>query len=182
MLSVTKATNEKILLSTSSTSGFIDEIQDNYEYLFLAKKYLTKKILDSLKVGYTYMFEVLDPTDIHIVDNEYNTIFFLAIRNINTADYYLPNDTIFDNFVKQTSVSVPTEFNLKKVQAILKANQNEDNLDNPTLEGFVCYINKIPKIKFKTSSYLMKKSRIRKGKDNIYAKSLLGLRSQTILK
>jgi len=128
-----------------STTGSLDS-----DFVTLAEKYITP-LKDALDMGYTYMFEIVDPSDPHII-KENTGAYFLGRRNISTGVLDIPDPAI-------PSVS---EVKLREFGAFIprysvcRFSDLVNEAKNSQREGFVVYT-ATTVLKIKSPYYLTKK-------------------------
>lgn len=126
-----------------TTTGSMDS-----DFVDLATKWVNTLNVDKFVEGYTYLFEVCDKTDPHIVD-EQEGIYLLSIRRKYTGSY-IRREIVEDE---------QSALNSKVINWV-------DISD--TKEGWVYYDNQgTPVAKTKTPHYLSKKALMRMGKKSV---------------
>ena len=130
-----------------STTGSLDS-----DFVTLAEKYITP-LKYSLDVGYTYMFEIVDPSDPHII-KEKTGAYFLGRRNISTGELERPmqlNTELIRTELRleRLGVMIPKVLTLRFSDVVNKAK-------NSQREGYVVY-SATTTLKIKSPYYLTKK-------------------------
>lgn len=152
-LGVATIYNDEVLVSTSGT---LDS-----EYADLARKWIMKGDTEDMVRGYTYMFEICDKTDPHIV-GEYEGAYLIGIRSNTLELSALLDENLLDEVANMLGCNRPNHNYIKFGDLLeeLKTCKHEGYMvrDTNTKET-LC--------KLKSPHYLSKKAMMRIGKAKI---------------
>jgi len=148
------ATNTEDYGIIVSTSGTLDS-----EYAGLACRQLNKGKLRHMVKGYTYLFEICDPTDPHIVP-EVEGAYLVGIRNIATG--ILATETQLDKIANLLEYSRPLVNTLRfgELKEVMKETTHEGFMVREASTGETL-------AKWKSPYYLSAKALMRVGKARI---------------
>lgn len=131
------------------------------DYVGLIKKHLTKENENFIMAfqGYTYLFEVCDPSDPHIVEEEEGA-WLIGMRNKKSGDMLSLTDL--------NKIAIAGNFKFKRPFHLSGVELRERARDTKG-EGYVVYEGDgiVPVLKIKSPHYLSKKALMRMGKNTV---------------
>lgn len=143
-----------------STTGSLDS-----DFVALAEKYITQRVRDIIKKDFeevqssmTYLFEICDPSDPHIIPEE-SGAYLIGCREVNDVDPFFTNvaeETFLDIMAKVMEVKRPAWDTMQFSEVVELAKNCLD-------EGYVVYGEKSKiALKIKSPYYLMLKAAARR--------------------
>ena len=135
-----------------STTGSLDS-----EFVDMAEKYITQDIKESMSTelkGYTALFEVCDPSDPHII-NEEPGLYLIGLREVNNTDSYysdIHKEKLLDLYAAKWGIKRPIYDTASTFESIRVANKLARD------EGVVVYAKNGTVLKMKTPYYLATKA------------------------
>ena len=130
-----------------STTGTLDS-----EYAVLAKKWIDRGNVELFDFGYTYLFEICDNSDLHIVKEDEGA-YLIGLRDVIHGS--LTDENILDNKAKKLNYKRPSVSRIK-FKNIPTTNKEGFMVINATTGVVLC--------KLKSPFYLTKKALLRMGK------------------
>ena len=139
-----------------STTGSLDST-----FADLARSYVTAQVESVIGEGWTYLFEIVDPTDPHIIPEEPGAYLIGARQISDDADYYSTpaHEMFLDTMAEAMGVKRPEWF-------VTRFSNIAEQARTCRSEGFVCYGDGTA-LKIKSPFYLVSKLFARMNSDKL---------------
>lgn len=154
MAAVTRVAGHGVIVSTT---GSLDS-----EFVDLARRWLPLSVTDAIGSSHTYLFEIVDPSDPHIIPEEAGAYLIGARPIKDDSDYYsnVPLENFLDGMAQHMGVKRP------EWQVYNRFSDLTDQMSACRHEGWVCYGDGVA-LKIKSPYYLTKKLFARMNADKL---------------